>query len=303
MATQHPLFHGIVTAMVTPLTDQQTLDREGLSRLIEHLIAGGVHGVFPLGTTGEAPALPTEMQEEVIELTCEQVAGRVPVIVGVTNNSLIEAVRLTHVAAQSGATAIAAAPPFYYALSQDEILRYYEKLVAQTRLPLVLYNAPANTHDTLHVDTVRRASQFANIIGLKDSGFDMDYFREVKNAVSSRADFSLLVGPEELLAECIQCGGHGSMAAGSNIFPSLFVSLYEAAVAKDSLRIARLHKEILDFGRAVYHGRNPLRGLKCGLRALGVCSNVLSEPLSEYTLEETSAVEQYVREHCASVSA
>lgn len=303
MANEHPLFQGIITAMVTPLTDQETIDREGICRLIEHLIKGGVHGIFPLGTTGEAPALPTEIQEEVVTITCAQVAGRVPVIVGVTNNSLVEAVRLAWVARDAGATAIASAPPFYYSLSQDEILRYFEKLVEQSGLPLMLYNAPENTHDTLQPDTVHRTMQIENIIGLKDSGFDMNYFRAVRDVCSGRKDFSLLVGPEELLVDCIQSGGHGSMAAGSNVYPSLFVDLYNAAVAGDAGRAADLHRQVLAFGRSIYHGRNPLRGLKCGLQALGICSNVLSEPLSNYTDEQTVAVQNYVTEHFAVISA
>lgn len=302
MTNGNPLFHGILTAMVTPLTDQETLDRDGLCHLVEHLIAGGVHGLFPLGTTGEAPALPTEMQQEVIALTCKQVAGRIPVIVGVTNNSLVEAVRLARFALDAGATAIAAAPPFYYSLTQEEMLRYFAKLASQSGLPLVLYNAPANTHDILQVDTVRKAAEIENIIGLKDSGFDMNYFRAVKDAVAHRPQFSLLVGPEELLAECIQSGGHGSMAAGSNVFPSLFVNLYNAAIAGDAAKIAKLHEDVLTFGRAIYHGSNPLRGLKCALRALDICSNVLSEPLSEYTSSDTLVVERYVREFGSQLS-
>jgi dihydrodipicolinate synthase/N-acetylneuraminate lyase len=110
---QKPVLHGIVTAMVTPLKDQSTLDHAGMERLIEHLIAGGVHGIFPLGTTGEAPALPAALRHEVVEFTCRQVAGRVPVVIGVTDTSLVEAVRLAATAKDAGATAIATAPPFY----------------------------------------------------------------------------------------------------------------------------------------------------------------------------------------------
>src|SRR5271170_274519 len=156
--------------MVTPLDQNQALDDQGLERLIEHLIAGGVHGIFPLGTTGEAPALPACLRHEVIELTCRQVAGRVSVVIGVTDTSLVEAVRLAAKAKDCGATAIATAPPFYYSVTQDEILRYCEKLIEQVDIPLLLYNAPGNTHHTLSVDTVCRASQIKNVIGLKDSG-------------------------------------------------------------------------------------------------------------------------------------
>jgi 4-hydroxy-tetrahydrodipicolinate synthase len=297
MDQQSAPLHGIITAMVTPLTDQDTLDRAGLERLIEHLLAGGVHGLFPLGTTGEAPALPVELRNEIVERTCSQVAGRVPVVVGVTATSLVEATRLARKAKDCGATAIATAPPYYYSLTQDEILRYCEKLVSQAEMPLLLYNQPYNTHHTMGVDIVRRAAEIENIIGLKDSGLSMSYFHEVCASLAGRDDFSLLVGPEDLLAECVLLGGHGGMAGGSNIYPRLYVDLYNAAVACDMPLVVRLHQEALAFNKAVYHGNNPLRGLKCGLELLGICSSVLTEPLTKYTAEESAAVARYIEQN------
>ena len=296
MGRQVAPLHGIVTAMVTPLKDQYTLDRAGLERLIEHLLAGGVHGIFLLGTTGEAPALPVEVRNEIVEVTCRQVAGRVPVVVGVTDTCLVSAVRLARKAKECEATAIAAAPPYYYSLTQDEILHYLESLASQSEMPLLLYNQPANTHHILSVDIVRRASEIENVIGLKDSGLIMSYFHEVRACMAGRDDFSLLVGPEDLLAECVLLGGHGGMAGGSNINPKLYVELYNASVARDMARVASLHQEAMAFNKAVYHGSNPSRGLKCGLEILGICSSVLTEPLAAYTAGERAAVKQYISE-------
>jgi dihydrodipicolinate synthase/N-acetylneuraminate lyase len=272
-----------------------------MERLIEHLIAGGVHGIFPLGTTGEAPALPAALRHEVVEFTCRQVAGRVPVVIGVTDTSLVEAVRLAATAKDAGATAIATAPPFYYSVTQDEILRYCERLLEQVDIPLLLYNAPGNTHHTLSVETVCRAAQLEGVIGLKDSGMNMGYFHEVRAELGKRKDFSLLVGPEELLAECVLLGGHGGMAAGSNVFPSLFVETYNASIKGDMPRVLALHEEIMAFGKAVYHDSNPLRGLKRGLELLGICSSVLTEPLARYSDEDTAAVQRYIDLHRSSI--
>lgn len=294
MAQQNAPLRGIVTAIVTPLTDQFTLDHAGLERLIEHLITGGVHGIFALGTTGEAPALPLELRNEIIELTCRRVAGRIPVVIGVTDTSLVEATRLAQNAKHCGAAAIASAPPFYYSLTQEEILRYFELLSAQSGMPLLLYNQPSNTHNIIEVDTVRRAAENASVVGLKDSGMDMGYFHQVRASLPGRNDFSLLVGPEELLAECVLLGGSGGMAAGSNIHPRLFVDLYNASAAGDLPRVVRLHQEVMAFGRAIYHGSNPLRGLKCGLELLGISSSVLTEPLAQYSDEQSAAVKRYI---------
>lgn len=293
--------HGIITAMVTPLRDQKTLDHAGLERLTEHLIAGGVHGLFPLGTTGEASALAMHLREEVIERVCAQAVGRLPVVVCVTDTSLAAATRLARKAKECGATAIATAPPFYYALTQEEILRYVERLARETEMPLLLYNAPGNTHHTIHPATVKRAAQIEGVVGIKDSGLSMSYFHEVHAALAGREDFSLLVGPEELLAECVLFGGHGGMAAGSNVYPRLYVELYEAAATGDVARVAPLHQEALAFAKAIYHGHNPLRGIKCALGLMGMCSPVLTEPLASYTPEQRAAVEKYLGAHRAEI--
>ena len=294
---KRPHFRGIISAMITPLKDQYTLDRQGLELLIEHLIAGDVHGLFPLGTTGEASALPMELRMDMTAQVCRLTNGRVPVVVCVSDNSSVEATRLAQKAKDCGAAAIATAPPHYYSLTQDEILRYIEGLARQTGMPLLLYNAPGNTHHTIAPDTVRRAAEIENVVGLKDSGMDMNYFREVHDSLAVRGDFSLLVGPEELLAECILLGGHGSMAAGSNIYPRLFVELYNAAAASDTALVNRLQLEVSEFGRAIYHGNNPLRGLKCGLGLLGICSSLLSDPLDDYSPEKRAIVERYIEQH------
>lgn len=285
--------------MATPLREEGTLDGAGLERLIEHLILGGVHGLFILGTTGEGPALAREVQEEVIALTCRRVQGRVPILVGITNPCFADAVRLAGKANDCGANAVVAAPPYYYSVSQDDLIHYAARLAGSVPLPLFLYNAPSNTHHTLGVATVVRAADIENIAGLKDSGADMIYFHVLREKLRSRPDFTLLVGPEELLAEALLLGADGGMCAGSNVYPQLFVSLYEAAKAGDMERTAALHGKIMEFGSAIYrcakHDANPLRGLKCALSEIGICGDYVAPPLQPYTAEERESVQRYVK--------
>jgi 4-hydroxy-tetrahydrodipicolinate synthase len=294
---------GVITAMVTPLSEPNVLDLLGTERLVEHLIAGGVHGLFLLGTTGEAPALSHELREEFVRFTCKCVAARVAVVVGITDTSFFEAVKLARVANESGAQAVVAAPPYYFQLSQEDLLRYFVTLANAVPLPLLLYNAPSNTHHTIGVNTVFRAAEVENIVGIKDSGFRMGYFHEICQLQSRRADFSCLVGPEELMAEAVLLGGHGSMAAGSNVFPELFVELYESAVAGDVERTKEMHRRVLRFGNSVYHSAaydaNPLRGLKCALSLLGICKEVLTNPFQQYSAEERRSVRKYLQEETA----
>jgi 4-hydroxy-tetrahydrodipicolinate synthase len=291
---------GVITAMVTPLREDLTLDEKGLERLIEHLIGGGVHGIFILGTTGEAPNLPYSVRSALIEQTCKRVASRVPVIVGITDTSYQDALRMAAKSYECGALAVVAAPPYYYQVPQPDLLQYFKSLASQSPLPLFLYNAPLNTHLGLDIATVIQAADEPNIAGLKDSGLNMGYFHAVREGVKGRADFSFLVGPDDLLAEAVLLGAHGGMAGGSNVWPRLFVALYEAAVAHDVSRVAALQQQAVQFDNAVYrssdHTANPLRGLKCALSLMGICSTDLTPPLRAYADKERNRVQQYLRE-------
>jgi 4-hydroxy-tetrahydrodipicolinate synthase len=296
--SMHPL-RGVITAMVTPLDQELHLDQKGLERLIEHLVGGGVHGIFILGTTGEAPNLPYDQRCLLIEQACKLVGSRVPVIVGITDTSYRDAMRLAIKAQECGAAAVVAAPPYYYQVSQVDLFHYFERLASESPLPLYLYNAPLNTHLWLDVETVIRLAGVGNIAGLKDSGLNMGYFHAVREGVRALPDFSLLVGPDELLAEAVLMGAHGGMAGGSNVWPQLFVALYEAAVAGDVNRVAALHQQAVQFDTAVYrsanHPANPVRGLKCALSILGICGGGVTPPLPPYSRDERDCVEKYLR--------
>jgi 4-hydroxy-tetrahydrodipicolinate synthase len=285
--------------MVTPLKQDLTLDQKGLERLIEHLIGGGVHGIFILGTTGEAPNLPYSVREELIEQTCRLVGSRVPVIVGITDTSYKDALRLAAKSHRCDASAVVAAPPYYFQVGQVDLLHYFKTLASESPLPLFLYNAPLNVPLWIEIDTAIKLATEPNIVGLKDSGMNMAYFHAVREGVRALPEFSLLVGPDELLAEAVLMGAHGGMAGGSNVWPRLFVALYEAAAAHDVSRTVALQRLAMQFDNAVYrsarHSSNPLRGLKCALSILGICSTDVTLPLRPYSSEERAQVEKYLQ--------
>ncbi len=285
--------------MVTPLDQDLNLDREGLERLIEHLIKGGVHGIFILGTTGEAPNLPYSVRAELIERTCKLVGSRVPIIVGITDTSYQDALRMAAKAYASGALAVVAAPPYYFQVGQADLLHYFKRMASDSPLPLFLYNAPLNTRLWIDVPTAIEAAAEPNIVGLKDSGLNMGYFHAVREGVRSRPDFSLLVGPDDLLAEAVLLGAHGGMAGGSNVNPRLFVDLYEAAVANDMNRVATLHQQAIQFNNAVYRAtedpHNPLRALKAALSIMGICGEAMTPPLRPISTRERETIAQYLR--------
>jgi 4-hydroxy-tetrahydrodipicolinate synthase len=295
MNTPSPVtFRGIIPPMVTPLRARDELDIAGLERLIEHILAGGVHGLFVLGTTGEAPSLSYRLRRELIERTCRQVAGRVPVLVGITDTAIVEALSLSHCAAESGAQALVVSAPYYFPNSQPELLEYVQHLAPELPLPLFLYNMPTHTKTIFEVETVRRAMRIPNIVGLKDSSANMIYFHQLIGLLPERPEWSLLTGPEELLAESVLLGGHGGVCGGANLQPRLYVELYEACQARQLERVRELHARVMQISSTLYHvGRHGsafLKAIKCALHALSVCDDFMAEPFHRFREEERTRV-------------
>ena len=291
---------GIVPPVVTPLLDRDTLDVAGLERVLEHILTGGVSGLFLLGTTGEAQGLSYRLRREVIERACRQVAGRVPVLVGITDTAFVESVGLARLAADSGADAVVIAPPYYLPLGQPELQEYLDHLIADLPLPLFLYNFPALTKITIEPETVRRAMDHPRVVGIKDSSGSMMYFKHLTGLAKSRTDWTVLIGPEELLADAVFAGGHGGVNGGANVFPRLYTELHRAAAAGDLARTRDLQDRVLRISAALYTvGRHPsaiVKGLKCALSCLGLCGDAMAEPFHHFCATERQRVEQVLPE-------
>ncbi len=286
-------YQGIIPPLVTPLTGRDALDVAGLERLIEHVLAGGVSGIFILGTTGEGPSLSYRLRRELIERTCQFVRQRVRVLVGITDTAFVESVNVAQWAAEAGADAVVLAPPYYLPEGQPELREYLDCLVPELPLPLFLYNMPALTKVQYELDTLRHAMDNPRIIGLKDSSGNMIYFHRVIGLLKHRPDWALLVGPEELLSDAVFAGGHGGVNGGANIFPRLYVDLFEAARAGDIARARELHAQVMRVGGLYGVGRHPsaiIKGIKCALSVLGICDDFMAEPFHRFLKPEREKV-------------
>jgi dihydrodipicolinate synthase/N-acetylneuraminate lyase len=295
-----PRYHGIIPPMVTPLSARDTLDEAGLERLIEHILAGGVHGLFILGTTGEGPSLSYRLRRELIERTCRQVRDRVPVLVGITDTAFQESLNVARWSADAGATALVVAPPYYMPEGQPELQEYLDHLVSELPLPLFLYNMPALTKVSFEIETVRRAMDNPRIIGLKDSSASMIYLHRVFALLPHRPDWPVLIGPEEMLADAVFAGAHGGVSGGANLFPRLYVQLYEAARDGDVARARALHAVVMRVSEGLYHiGRHSsavIKGIKCALAESNICDDVLAEPFQRFRDPERARVRQVLEE-------
>jgi len=291
-------FRGIIPPMVTPLKEWDTLDQDGMVRLIDHILSGGVHGLFLLGTTGEAPSLSHRLRKEIIQRALDQIKERIPVLVGITDTSFDESINLAEYAAEKGASAVVLAPPYYFPAGQLELLEYLEHLVPRLPLPLFLYNMPTHTKLFFEPETVKAASEIPGVIGLKDSSANMVYFHQLQQIFKDQNDFRLFIGPEELLGETLLLGGHGGVCGGGNLIPELYVELYEKSIEGDFKKMGILHERIMQISTTIYsvgkYKSSYLKGLKCSLALMGICDDFMAEPFHRFRVSERNVIRQYL---------
>jgi 4-hydroxy-tetrahydrodipicolinate synthase len=293
-----PRLQGIVPPMITPLKHQDGLDYEGLERLVEHIVAGGVQGLFILGTSGEGPGLSYRLRRELIERTCRQMRGRLPILVGITDTSFTEAVTMAQWAAEAGAQAVVTAGPYYLPTAQPELIDYVERLVRELPVPLFIYNMPQLTKVHFEPETLRRLTHLEKIIGLKDSSGDMGYFEKLVALKRERPDWSVFVGPEHLLMESVQRGGDGGVNGGANFYPQLFVELYQAVKAGNTARAGELQRRLLQLGQIYSVGRHAsavVKGMKCACALLGLCEDHMAEPFERFRPPERDQVRRILQ--------
>ena len=290
---------GIIPPMITPLKSNDELDRNGVEKLIEHILGGGVHGLFLLGTNGEGPSLSYRLRKEFLKLSCEIIRGRVPVLVGVTDSSFSGAMEMANYSKSVGVDSIVVAPPFYFPATESEMINYVEKLAAATPLPFVLYNMPMHTKINLTIPTIQRAKELG-CIGVKDSSGDMANLYMMIDAFKEDQNFAVFAGTELYLPDAVMGGAHGAVAGGANVFPELFVDLYNAALVRDHEKITRLRDQIIWLCNTMYvvspSAARITISFKTALSLLGICSDEMALPLRKLEGADREKIAVYLEE-------
>lgn len=284
--------------MITPLLENKELDSKGLKLLIEHVIEGGVHGIFLLGTNGEGPSLDYSLRKQLIKEACEIVNHRIPVLVGITDTSFKATIEIANYAKEMGVDALVVAPPYYFQITQQETIDYLEALVPVLPLPFLLYNIPSCTKVNLTVETVKKGKELG-AIGVKDSSGDMSLLYALIDEFKDSPDFSVIAGAELFLTDTILNGGHGAVAGGANCFPKLFVDLYEASQSRDLKKIAFLRNQLLYVHKTIYNlGDSPtksIQAIKCVLSLKGICKDYMALPLSPLNSAHRKEIKRYLK--------
>jgi 4-hydroxy-tetrahydrodipicolinate synthase len=290
---------GIIPPLVTPLLDNNTLDAGGLEKLIEHLLSGGVHGLFILGTTGEATSLNYNLRKELIRRTSAIVDHRVPVVVGITDTSLDGSLEIAEYAKSAGLDGVVIAPPYYVPIAQEEMREYLENIAPKLPLPFIMYDMPSCTKMHMSVETIKKAKELG-AIGIKDSSGDMAYLFSLIQEFKESPDFAIIAGTELFLPDTILQGGHGAVAGGANLYPRLFVDLYDASIKRDLEKVALLREKVMMIDNTIFnvgkHKSRIIKGIKCALSVMGICNDYVAFPLRKFRSEERKKIEQHVEE-------
>lgn len=279
-----PLYHGIVTALVTPLTEDLSLDEPALERLLERVIAGGIQGVLLLGTTGEAPSLPGEARRELLRAASRIIDGRVRTLAGVTAPCLTDTIGNAADAAEAGIDGVLLMPPYYYHIGQAELEAWCRRVIDASPLPVMLYHMPGNTKVAFAAETIAALAESPGVVGLKDSSGDTAYLRRNLAAVGPRRpDWSWLVGPDDFFVEALAWGVTGCTTVGAMLWPQAWAEVYEGHRLGHDAAAGAAQGALVERMRSLY-ALTPgdgfvIRAVKAALSHAGVCDNRVAPPL------------------------
>ena len=223
---------GILPAMITPLDKENRVDERALRNLIEYEIKGGLHGIFAIGTTGEFYGLTRKMYREMLEITVDQVNGRIPVYAGANAISTGECIELAHIAEEAGVDALSVLTPYFISISQKELETHYTTIAKETDLPILLYDNSPKTQISIKPETSSKLAEIKNIVGIKDSAGDLTMTAE-HIRLNKDKDFSVFMGRDTLIYSHLCLGGAGAVAACANVAPALCADIYNRYMAGD----------------------------------------------------------------------
>ncbi len=290
-----PPLEGIVAAMVTPFRPQGGVDGKALASLTEALVQAGVHGLYPLGTTGEALLMTLEERQEAAEIVLRQAGGRVPVVVHVGALGTADAVALARHAAEAGGDGVGAVTPSYYAVNEREMVAYYAAIAGAVPpdFPVYLYNIPQCSANRLTPAVVKAlAADFPNIVGVKNSTPDLVLFQQY---LSVRPGFSALIGCDQLILAALAMGGTGAVSGNVNVVPEPYVALYDAFKAGDLKRARQLQRRVNTVATALKNGVS-LAHFKAGLDFRGLSGGSVRPPLLDLAAEERARLYEALEE-------
>jgi 4-hydroxy-tetrahydrodipicolinate synthase len=278
------MFRGIITPMITPFNKNYEIDFVGVEWLINHLVRGGVDGVFPNSTTGESVSLSLDEKKKLIGRVVELVNGRTKVLPGIGGNTTLEVLELGKFARDVGVDGGIIITPYFFKPTPEELKKHYGKIAESLDMPLFIYHFPALTGVSLPVQTVKElAREYSNIAGIKITHDSLIYLKQVVWEVKEvRKDFSVFSGLDQYFLINLMIGGDGGVVALSNLAPKLHRSIYDAWLSGDIAKSYSLYMKLLKLSKLIESGTSTIAAIKAALASVGApIEPVLRPPLSE----------------------
>lgn len=280
---QKSIFKGIIAYPITPFNQQEQIDVPLFKRLTERMILAGVHAIAPLGSTGVMPYLSDEEKEALTEATIQQVAGRVPVLTGVSNLTTERTIYHAKFAEKAGSDAVMILPMSYWKLSDQEIFEHYEAVAAAISIPIMAYNNPATGGVDMSPSLLKRLLEIPNVTMIKESSGDLQRMHTLRKELG--ADLLFFNGSNPLALGAFTAGASGWCTAASNLIPELNIALYEAILGNDLKRAQELFYQQSDLLKFLLAKGLP-RAIKAGLELLGEDAGQLRAPLKPLSTAE-----------------
>ncbi|HWS74204.1 MAG TPA: 4-hydroxy-tetrahydrodipicolinate synthase [Quisquiliibacterium sp.] len=271
------MIKGSIVAIVTPMHDDGSIDYDSYRRLIDWHVEQGTAGIVAVGTTGESPTVDIAEHGEIVRVTVEQAAGRIPVIAGTGGNSTREAIELTAHAKKVGAVATLQVVPYYNKPTQEGLYRHFRAVAEGVGLPVILYNVPSRTVADLSNETVLRLAQVPGVVGLKDATGDIPRATELLAALPE--GFALYSGNDDSALALMAMGGHGVISVTANVAPADVARMCGAALAGDLPTALAINRKLLPLNTKLFVEANPIP-VKWALARMGRIGNGIRLPLT-----------------------
>lgn len=289
---------GIITPIITPMDPgDESVNISELRAQVERQIAGGVHGIFPLGTNGEAYALSLKEKEEILEAVIDQARGRVPVYAGTGCISTRDTIYMSKKARELGADALSIITPSFALASQEELYDHYRQVAEHVDIPIVLYNIPARTGNTLLPETVAKLARDVDVImGAKDSSGSLDNLKAyIALTREAGKDFAVLAGNDGNILPCLKAGGAGGVAGRANLWPKTVVSIYDRFAAGD-LEAAQEAQDAVAVLQRVFKFGNPNTIIKKAAALMGYPVGGCRRPFNRLCAEGIEELKKVLEE-------
>lgn len=291
-------FKGVVVPMVSPLTEDFSIDEVAVNNIVTSFIE---NKVFPLvlGTTGEVASLSPEQKIKLVKVAVKEVNGRIPVLAGICNNSIFAAIEEGKKYVEMGVEAVVVLVPNYYPMADSHVKKWLVQLAEKMPVPMFLYNIPATTHHSVSLDVIEELSHHPNVIGIKDSEQNQSRLEESLERWSTREDFLFLVGWAAMSSYGLRRGADGIVPSVGNLIPDLYANLYNASKKgdwKETERFQSLTNKISAYNQSGRTVTEAIPALKVLMNIKGICGKQVMPPMLRMAKIEEQAYKEEMNE-------